>query len=72
MAIRHNLDGTKSERRGQRAFKHLADGSILEVNPTTGNVIAVERTAKSPEAEALVAHHGTILNVNHFSHGERS
>ena len=53
--IQHNLDGTKSERRGQRAFKHLADGSILEVNPTTGNIIAVERTAKSPEAEALVA-----------------
>ena len=52
--IQTNLDGTKYETRGTRSFKHLADGSILERDPSTGAIIGVERAASTPEAEATV------------------
>jgi myosin heavy subunit len=52
--IRTKLDGTKFEKRGNRCFKHLADGSIIEVDPSNGNVIGVERAASTPEAKAAV------------------
>ena len=50
-----NIDGSKNEVRGERAFIHLIDGSILEVNPKTNAILRVERTASCPGAQAAVA-----------------